>query len=440
VSESVLRDAARHLESGGAGGAAPRSGGQGGGDAGTGNSPPTSTAYCGASQRATYPDPPPGVPPSTRNVEIVAAQYTIDLGDRQRAPVQPTEYRSIGFDLDNTCTTAADPKQGTCRLPSYALGVIDGPGGIDNALGVLIQGVRDQIGDFSSENYTRDVQAGKTNLLLRLQNWNGEADDDEVTFSTMAAAPFDSFSPGARPAWSGTDAWPIASDSLNGSIDNPKFVDTHAYVRGNRLVATLAQAPLRMDLGLSSVQRVRLDIKLSAAFIVCDIAPDTTGSWGYTFEKCTLGGRWLADDFVKQIGQYPNPLDNNRPLCRGTQTYETFKELICSQVDILQTLGSPTSACDSLTLGASFTMKPALLGNVFQLQAFADPCCVPPGCTPGSAADVANNPRYDCCESIGGPDGGQLTCRVSGPPPTPVPTSPPVLPDAGGERPDSGPD
>jgi hypothetical protein len=318
------------------------------------------------------------------------------------------------------------------------VGVVDGPGGIDNALGTILQTVRDQIINFSSENGSKDIQSGKTNLLLRVQNWNGEADDDAVTFSAMVAAPFDAFTAGVMPAWHGSDAWPIDSDSLSGSVDNPKFFDANAYVKDNRVVATLKNAPLRMDVGLSSVQRVKLDFNLSAAFIVCDIIPTAEGTWGYTFEKCTLGGRWAVNDFVKQLGQYPNPLDNNKPLCRGNATYDAFRNQICAQVDVLDQTGSPTELCNALTVGVAFTMKPALLGNVYNLGAAVEPCCVPPGCVPGSPEDFANNPKYDCCESIGVADAGRYqACGFTNVPPLPPPPPPPPPNDAGTGAPDA---
>jgi hypothetical protein len=61
----------------------------------------------------------------------------------------------------------------------------------------------------------------------------------------------------------------------------------------------------------------------------------------------------------------------------------------------------------------TFTTKPAMLGNVFSLKPIADPCCTPPGCTPGSPGDYIHNPKYDCCASIGGPDGGLESCGTA---------------------------
>jgi uncharacterized membrane protein YgcG len=407
-------------------------GGQGGGNGGDGGSGAVSGggngtgggAYCEAADSTTYPAPPGPSAPSTKNIEIVAAQHTIDLGDAPPDPNNPPRhYLEIGFDLDEVCTTAANANEGSaykCRLPAYAIGVPDGKGGIDNALGALIQGVRNQIGNFSSDNYSKSIQEGKSNVLLRMTDWNGEPNDDRVTVSTMVAAPFDSFTAGLEPEWKGLDAWPIASDAvINGNVDNPKFKDVNAYVTNYQVVATLAEANLRLDVGLTTTQFVKLDMKLTAAFVVCDIVPaEDAGTWGWSFSKCTLGGRWTADDLVKQLGQFPNPLDNNRPLCAGNDAYRTFKQGICAQVDIYHTLGSPTLTCDALTMGVTYTMKPALLGNVFNLRPIADRCCTPPPngtCIPGSPDDLIHNPKFDCCASIDAPDGGALAaCGITG--------------------------
>jgi hypothetical protein len=406
---SEILDAARHAAGGSSGeGGRPPGGGAGVPpvvnfeDSGRGG------PYCGAAQRATYPVPPTFVAPSTKNVEIVAAEYTLDLGDGTPNPsVPPLNYRSIGFDLDNTCTTSTNSKSGTCRVPQYANGVVDGPGGIDNSFGGIVQAVRNQITNFSSDSYTKTLQSGKANMLVRVQNWNGQPDDDQVTVSTMVTAPFDSFAaPGAVPKWDGTDAWPVAADAVNGSVDKPKFVDTHAYVTNNQVVATLSQSAIRLGVGLTSIQDVKLDLALRAAFVVCTIAPSTLGNWGYTLSECTLGGRWSANDLVKQLGAFPDPLNNNKPLCKGTSQYDTFKASICSQVDLNSNpTAGPTQPCDALSVGITFTTKPALLGNLYALKPNPDPC--PP--------EPIYNPKYDCCESVGVADAGRFAaCGFSG--------------------------
>src|ERR1041385_5279840 len=339
-----------------------------GGPGGAGNS----TAYCGAPGPTTYPSPPATSGSSNKEIEIVGAQYTIDLGDAPKTASgdDPKHYLDIGFDLDKQCTTATNLTAGTCKLPPYGLGIVDGKGGVDNSLGKLIQTVRDLITDFTSHHYSEELQAGKSNVMLHMTGWNGEPNDDQVTLSTLVAAPFDSFTKdGKVPKWDGTDAWPIASDTVNGTVDKAKFTDTSAYVSNNQVVGTLDNADLGLVVQLTSIKPVILNLRLTSAFVVCNIVKQDAdaGKWGYGFEKCTLGGRWSANDLVKQLGQYPDPLNKNAPLCRGTTEYETFKKQICSQTDVTAdpTLG-PTKPCDALSMGVTYTMKQAMLGDVFK--------------------------------------------------------------------------
>src|SRR5881296_3546104 len=83
-------------------------GGGGGGDGGSSanggvGGSAAGTSYCNAGARAIYPPQPAGVASSMKNVEIVAGQYRIELGDDVPNPANPPKkYLTIGFDLDNT--------------------------------------------------------------------------------------------------------------------------------------------------------------------------------------------------------------------------------------------------------------------------------------------------------------------------------------------------
>src|SRR5690349_19305932 len=68
--------------------------------------------------------PPPGT-------EFVVAVTSIDLGEPRPDGTIP-DFSTVGFDLDNTCTTSI--KAGTCRKPTWPTEAnLDGPGGRDNA-------------------------------------------------------------------------------------------------------------------------------------------------------------------------------------------------------------------------------------------------------------------------------------------------------------------
>src|SRR5262249_15065535 len=166
----------------------------------------------------------------------------------------------------------------------------------------------------------------------------------------------------------------------------------NAYVSGGKLVATFQEAGLRILLGLTDIVQVNLDFRLHAAYIVCDVVPTDAGKWSFTLRNCTLAGRWVADDLVKQLAKMPDPRDiqNPNPLCTGSASSAAFKDNICRLRDIASTFGGPTAPCDALSFAANLDYEPALFGDVYGKQPPT------PQCPPGT------DPADDSCESDGG--------------------------------------
>ena len=371
------------------GGGANQSGGAGNAGGGGGSAGATSC------NRKTYPRP-----PVDKNlggdIEFVVIQSDIDLGDSEPSTVEaPTRFRQIGFDLDNVCTTTQNPRQQTsCTLPAASDGVPDGPEGQDNAMGQVIQITRNLLTNFSSEIYTKQLRKGAANSILRVSNYNGKKDDDQVKVEVMVSARFNAFDAKATPKWDGTDTWPVAEDSVNDhSAMKPKNVDPLAYVSNGKLVASLKDSGLRLLIGFTDTYTVNLTLFLHASFTVCDVVPTDAGQYGFTLENCTLTGRWTADDLIKQLWHFPDPLDlnNPKPLCTNSTSYPGFKNTICSLRDITSSgTAGPTEPCDALSMAANFNTFPAKIGDVFSNDLYAPPC-------PANA-----NPANDSCESEGG--------------------------------------
>lgn len=383
--------------SGGSGdGAAPA-----GGDSGAGASGGQGGSG-GSCVLKTYPPHPAG-----KNLggdrEIVAVQYNIDLGDSPPAAMEPSRYLSIGFDLDGLCTETTQEAltMTRCTLPKGSVGVIDGPMGQDNAMGYVIQKVRDFVPmNFSSELYTQQLQQGAANAILHVTGYNGMADDDQVRVEALVSSNYyaymgtttDGGTP--KPKWDGNDVWPVASDSvMDGMLSKPNNVDPNAYVSNNQLVATLGDSGFRLLIGLTTAVHVNLDLHLHAAFVVCNIEPTTVGRWGFTLKGCTLAGRWTADDLLHQVWHFPDPTDlqHPKPLCTDSPPYQSFKNYICQSQDITSSgTAGPTAPCDALSFGVNFDTMPALLGDVYGFQDLA------PKCNPNA------DPSNDSCELEGG--------------------------------------
>jgi hypothetical protein len=351
-------------------------------------------AVCG---HKTYPPRPNGRDLGD-GFEIVGVQADIDLGDSPPSTSEaPTRFRNIGFDLDNVCTTTQNPMQLTgCTLPADSDGVPDGPDGQDNAMGQVIQITRNLLTTFSSEIYSSQLREGAANSILHVTGYNGKADDDQVVVEALVSARFNAFDMKATPKWDGNDVWPIAEDSvIDRSLKKPRNVDPHAYVSGGKLVATLGDTGLRLLIGFTSAYEVNLTLFLHAAYTVCDIEPIDAGPWGFTLRNCTLAGRWTADDLIKQLWHFPDPLDlkNPKPLCTNSTSYAGFKDTICRLRDIASSgTAGPTAPCDALSMGVNFQTYPARMGDVFANDLFSMKC-------PASA-----DPSNDSCESeAGGP-------------------------------------
>jgi hypothetical protein len=375
---------------GGSGGAgADTTGGQGGSGA---------VGPCGGSKR--FP-PPPAVDddPNGDVGEQTSAMYRIDLGDRTPDVTNPPRaFLNIGFDIDETCTTAENPSDGECVLPDWALGSIDGPMGIDNSLGAIIQGVRNFLGDsFSSVRYTEQLQAGGVSVLFRLRDYNGRPNDSRVTVSTFVGAPFASTNgEGAEPNWDGNDLWPVASDSLSdpegaAPLESARFEDRNAYVTDGKLVTTFPRTELRLDVALSALSNAKLDMFLTQAFVVCDVleAEELPGRWHV--DNCTIGGRWETDTLLKQLSQFSDPTSATGldPLCTDVGLYRQFKESICRLTDVEDfPSGTGRSECNALSVGIDFWTRPAQLGDVWQLDS------IPPRCPD------ATDPVHDSCDTL----------------------------------------
>ena len=327
------------------------------------------------------------------NAEFVVAVRTFDFGEEYEGDAGLVPARATGYDLDATCTGQGQGP--SCAVPPWGRPVNDGPGGRDNAVGVLIADITRRIVDFGSASYNRQIAAGRVSLLFRISGYNGTADDDQVTVSAYSPAPLDAFGGRSLPLWDGTDVWPIASTSVTNSDPNkPRFVDQNGYVRGGLLVASLARGTFPMSSGIARNVVIEIDISLVGVFVTGKLVSNN-GEWG--LEDGQIAGRWPVQDLVAQLSQFPDPLDASLtlPLCTRSLSYPLFRDIVCKFVDIHTQFASPATPCDALSIGVAFTASPARLGNVFELQPR----------TPGCPAD--SDPANDSCGApLPGPDAG----------------------------------
>ncbi len=268
---------------------------------------------------------------------------------------------TVGLDLDGVCSCLAGGEQ-SCT--PFVESVCDGPGGIDNAVGLIFATVYEfSSGLFSSAQIGKAASDGKWSSLFRVTGYSGETDDPKVDVKVYLTQGVNAGMP--VPLWDGNDAWPVDDTSLAmpPDIESAVAVASEAYVAGGVLVARLPTEKLRLRSTL-----FRMDLELSDVVIRARLE-EAPG--GYRLVDGVFGGKWLLTDVFKGIASIRYTGDNK--LCTDDDDYLAVKEVICGNADLLKDGGEGT--CDTLSFGATFTADPAQLGAVVPAEsAPSDPC------------------------------------------------------------------
>lgn len=341
--------------SGGAGGSA-----DGGGSGGSGGE---ADSGCHSAQ----PPPPPTSGGPGANVELVFAVRQLDLGDRNDAN-GPT-WKQIGYDLDKLCTCSVDTA-GSCKSPKET--VCDGLEGRDNSLGAFLHQMRNvfKITDASSEQLSTKIEGGTNTILIRVRNYNGEANDSQVEVAWFASADFDDTNP-APPKWDGNDPWPVLTTSLQPQtaadggttydVEHAKYVDKLGYVSNGTLSASLPAGVFALTTDQS--------INFTAAFFTAKLQKTGT-TWD--MENGVLAGITAVGEVLGVLAAVDDPV-TNKPLCTDNLLYAGVKQIVCDFPD-MSVLGTPTKPCDHFSLGIKMSGTAAKLGPVWTNVFKPSPC------------------------------------------------------------------
>jgi hypothetical protein len=305
--------------------------------------------------------------------------YTVDWGDGDDAQNNPLAT-SIGYDLDHLCTGLLDAPR--CEPASWTgARVKDGPGGIDNAVGLLLydQGAAFGLKPFTSSFLTNSLQRGEQAPpgIVRISEWSGFAVDTQVTVEWFVP-----LKPGATPQWDGTDAWPILYGTADATGDSgivSRYVDHAAYVTGYELVAHF---PRGAPIVISNVPVATTSLLLTA-----NLAQPVLGQW--ELENGIVAGVGAMSELFKDLpalsSSFAGVNEAGKPnaICKDTPNlYPKVKTWLCSHLDMLQGNGP---GCDAASFGMGFTARPGNVGAI--------PPATPPivYCAPGG------DPTGDTC-------------------------------------------
>jgi len=385
----------------GTGGSTSTTSGMGGGDGGAGGLDPCSSAR--------FPGPPASSDGGGDSVSFVVAFRSIDFGEEAVQMKDGSSRPGLGYDLDGRCT-CVEPGESSCVAP--ADDQCDGFGGIDNSISVLFETAAAFSENFRSSYHSANAENGDWSILVRVEGYNGLANDDQVRVSLFTSSGLNEnpcYTGDDRiPDWDGSDQWPVMTASLeplmgaggggggpqiggsgtngtyicgdedeetkgNFSVSQPKFFDELAYVNGGILVASLPEAGLVLDGDGGAID-------LTAGFLTGRLRQEA-GSW--FVDDGTLAGRWASRDAFVAVSS----LGSGGTLCTDDTLYQTLKQAVCDAQDITSQISGPTAPCNAVSFGMAFSAEPAQLGFVYVPEPGNDTMCPP-----------ATDPANDTCD------------------------------------------
>ena len=335
---------------------------------------------------------------------LTFAFQSVNFEDQVSAPNQ-----NVGLNLDGVCTC---PGPESCR-PRKSDGShcdLDGAigsdgiptSGIDNG-GMALFHLYSSIHDTPLDTLVNDqIAQGAFSILIRIEHYNGLADDSQVSFSFFTASGTPRNDAGDRtvPAFDGRDIWeidPTSSLSVDGgaSGDNaiPKYKVDDAYVVNHTLVAQLGDFPIPFGAGAGIGVGLRFNMKLSGVFVTASLVPGDDSGIGNTLDfsmkNGVLAGRWSTQSILFALGSLPDQVIGGK-VCDNPDSYNALRTLVCNAADIssdpAHDRGNPAYECNAVSVAMRFD------GTAAHLGAFGD------AADPGSPCDHTEAGQADDCQ------------------------------------------
>lgn len=292
--------------------------------------------------------------------------------------------RAAGYDLDGVCTCdkrPGVPNDGgsTCLARST---VCDLDGGIDNMVGTVAAASSPTVSLATLPN--RLVQGGQRTVLLQLGNYNGMANDTDVSIGAVLAEgirtpPTDcdaSVYQDASDRWTpgkcGTDTWTISSASVIKSGQLLPLVVGLGYVNDHHLVVRL-KAPVTVPFTVESAVSIE-EPTLTATIVPlgADMQPrDAAAPPGpgearfFRLENGIIAGRVALPNVLASLGSYRQGGPAGVRVCANESVFDLVRTQICANADLTRDpTAPPTTTCDALSMAMGFTAIPALAGTV----------------------------------------------------------------------------
>ena len=294
-----------------------------------------------------WPPPPSGTTDTTELTAITAVAALAAFGDLDGGDA------AIGYDLDGVCTC---PAPGSCRNATTDAATCDEPGsGRDFAFRTTLLRLQPYGLSFDDNGLNRGLRSGQYGLVFRLDEYNGKADDGQVSFAIYDAIGVEGFEAGAQPTYDGNDTWTLDVDSIRGGLGTlPNYVDHAAYVTGGVLVANL---DVVLDVIVyTGASALILPLDVRAAHVTARIR---SVPGGFALDDGLLAGRVMLSSLFRVSAALG--------YCPGSAVYEAFRPLLCGAADVNHDPAHDLAGdapCDGLSSVLAFRTVPAKIGSV----------------------------------------------------------------------------
>lgn len=269
-----------------------------------------------------------------------------------------------GFNLDHACSPTVATSSCTTAID---VGTFDKYGkdrdesGIDNASFGLF-GYLSYLGSaFAPVGINKRLTEGEFGLVLRIANWNGTPEDDDVIVELFPAigllTPVDGGAPvpGGKPSLTASDVWRRDRRYQN-IVDASRIKSASAWVTGGRMVASFQSVTFPLSVPEDPKP---IDITLQEAVVTGMMVADGA-SW--RLSQAVVGGRWRTVDMLAEarmiyVKDTAGLVDS--VLCdpgAPTIVYGAVKKEVCDARDIRGASRDDGKSlpCDSFSAGVRF--------------------------------------------------------------------------------------
>jgi hypothetical protein len=254
------------------------------------------------------------------------------------APPTDAGAGTFGYDIDGVCTC---PDRGSCKNPLAGSKACDEPGtGRDNNFGQLVA-LLVQYGAIDEKGINQNVVDGKYGIVLRIDGYNGLANDTKVSVGIYDA---NGVAGGGAPKNDGNDDWIIDTNSIQGPTGFiPAFLDQNAYVAGGVLVASFPRFELRLS---THPDDLLMEFDVTGVHLTAHL----TGPKGQVdVDRGVLAGR-ISLATLESVATV-------RGICTSVAT-QALEQTACALLDVASDYSHDKAAdlpCDALSAALAFT-------------------------------------------------------------------------------------